>query len=475
MSTNISKEKRENLIGKIKAIREYIAAAPQDENTGNLLTYLSEIEKDIKGKKYGLVFEEHRESIDEILATHTPVLSEDTELFIDKDGQMNFLIEGDNLASLQLLQKTHKSKIDFIYIDPPYNTGNKDFIYDDKFVDSTDTFKHSKWLSFMKKRLELAIKLLSPCGLIFISIDDREYSQIKSLCDQIFNESNFVANLIWKSKSGGANDASSFGIDHEYILCFAKNISEINIQNDKGIVVTTCYNKTDADGRKYSLDRLDKQSLGYQSTLDFPIIGPDGKQYVVEHKDPNNKKARWRWGKETVEERYDELVFIYPYVYTKNYEKTDGQKPRSILFDERFGRTRTGSTDLKKIIGNQNIFNYPKPTALIKFLAEIATSYTPGKGNLEEQSKAKMDKYIYGASTKLLCDVMTSGFNAGDSCFINWEKLTKKGNTALRDSERTNFLEHIEKALDSGITFKVIVDESHQNDTTRTQKRKHYA
>ncbi len=375
MSTNISKEKRENLIGKIKAIREYIAAAPQDENTGNLLTYLSEIEKDIKGKKYGLVFEEHRESIDEILATHTPVLSEDTELFIDKDGQMNFLIEGDNLASLQLLQKTHKSKIDFIYIDPPYNTGNKDFIYDDKFVDSTDTFKHSKWLSFMKKRLELAIKLLSPCGLIFISIDDREYSQIKNLCDQIFNESNFVANLIWKSKSGGANDASSFGIDHEYILCFAKNISEINIQNDKGIVVTTCYNKTDADGRKYSLDRLDKQSLGYQSTLDFPIIGPDGKQYVVEHKDPNNKKARWRWGKETVEERYDELVFIYPYVYTKNYEKTDGQKPRSILFDERFGRTRTGSTDLKKIIGNQNIFNYPKPTALIKFLAEIATSY----------------------------------------------------------------------------------------------------
>ena len=95
---------------------------------------------------------------------------------------------------------------------------------------------------------------------------------------------------------------------------------------------------------------------------------------------------------------------------------------------------------------------------------------TPGKGNLEEQSKEKMDRYIYGASTKLLCDVMTSGFNAGDSCFINWEKLTKKGNTALRDSERTNFLEHIEKALDSGITFKVIVDESHQNDTIKADE-----
>lgn len=95
---------------------------------------------------------------------------------------------------------------------------------------------------------------------------------------------------------------------------------------------------------------------------------------------------------------------------------------------------------------------------------------TPGKGNLEEQSKEKMDQYIYGASTKLLCDVMTSGFNAGDSCFINWEKLTKKGNTALRESERTNFLEHIEKALDSGITFKVIVDESHQNDTIKADE-----
>ena len=95
---------------------------------------------------------------------------------------------------------------------------------------------------------------------------------------------------------------------------------------------------------------------------------------------------------------------------------------------------------------------------------------TPGKGNLEEQSKEKMDRYIYGSSTKLLCDIMTSGFSSGDACFINWEKLTKKGNTALKDSERTNFLEHIEKALDSGISFKVIVDESHQNDTVKADE-----
>lgn len=157
MSTNISKQKREDLLAKIKEIRTFISNAPQDENTGNLLSYLSDLEKDVNGKKYGLVFEEHREEIDEVLDTHTPVLTEDRDLFIDNGGQMNFLIEGDNLASLKLLEKTHKGKIDLIYIDPPYNTGNKDFIYDDIFVDSEDSFKHSKWVSFMSERLTIAL------------------------------------------------------------------------------------------------------------------------------------------------------------------------------------------------------------------------------------------------------------------------------------------------------------------------------
>lgn len=154
MSTNISKQKRDDLLSKIKAIRAYISAAPQDENTGSLLTYLSDLEKDVNGKKYGLVFEEHRETIDEVLDTHTPVLTEDPALLIDRGGEMNFLLEGDNLAALRLLEKTHWGRIDLVYIDPPYNTGNKDFVYDDCFVDAQDTFRHSKWLSFMSKRLE---------------------------------------------------------------------------------------------------------------------------------------------------------------------------------------------------------------------------------------------------------------------------------------------------------------------------------
>ena len=154
--------------------------------------YLNELTTQINGQKYGLVFEEHRENIDEMLENNLPVLTEEKELFVGNNGQMNFLLEGDNLASLHLLEKTHKGKIDVIYIDPPYNTGNRDFIYDDDFVDTNDSFRHSKWLSFMEKRLKIARELLNEKGVIFISIDDNEQATLKILCDEIFGENSFV-------------------------------------------------------------------------------------------------------------------------------------------------------------------------------------------------------------------------------------------------------------------------------------------
>lgn len=227
MSTNISKQKREALLNKIKEIRAFISAAPQDENTSNLLSYLSDLEKDVNGKKYGLVFEEHREEIDEVLDTHTPVLTEDKGLFIDNGGQMNFLIEGDNLASLKLLEKTHKNKIDLIYIDPPYNTGNKDFIYDDIFVDSEDSFKHSKWVSFMSERLTIAKKLLSNEGAIFIQIDDNEQAALKMLCDDVFSADNFMG-IIIQNKMNAKNDTVNIQKNHEYILAYRKKTLYIN-------------------------------------------------------------------------------------------------------------------------------------------------------------------------------------------------------------------------------------------------------
>lgn len=215
-------------MNKIKEIRAFISAAPQDKNTGNLLSYLSDIEKDVNGKKYGLVFEEHREEIDELLDTHTPVLTENKDLFIDNGGQMNFLVEGDNLASLKLLEKTYKGKIDLIYIDPPYNTGNNDFVYNDSFVSADDTFRHSKWLSFMEKRLNVAKSLLTKSGAIFISIDDSEQSHLKILCDELFGADNFIATLVWAA--GRKNDSKYISVSHEYMLCYAKSLEFLKSQ-----------------------------------------------------------------------------------------------------------------------------------------------------------------------------------------------------------------------------------------------------
>lgn len=215
MSTNISKQKREDLLNKIKEIRTFIASAPQDENTGNLLSYLSDLEKDVNGKKYGLVFEEHREEIDEVLDTHTPVLTEEEDLFIDNGEQINFLIEGDNLASLKLLEKTHKGKIDLIYIDPPYNTGNKDFIYDDVFVDKSDSFIHSKWLSFMSARLKIARKLLAPQGALIISIGYQEVHNLNLLCQDIFFDRQ---NVVVTVQTSGGKPNGGFNYTQEYLM-----------------------------------------------------------------------------------------------------------------------------------------------------------------------------------------------------------------------------------------------------------------
>lgn len=336
-----------------------------------LIALAEKQDSELASKKYGLVWDAEREPEQVVLdcENNLPVLKRVKGKEIKtNDDEDNILIEGDNYHALTVLNYTHQEKIDVIYIDPPYNTGNKDFIYNDHYVEKEDGYRHSKWLNFMEKRLSLAKELLRETGVIFISIDDNEVAQLKMLCDKIFGEENFVANLIWKSKSGGASDSKFFAIDHEYILVYISNFNKFKLGIDTDATVSTSYNLSDEKGI-YALDRLDKQSLGYLKSLDFPIIGPDGKDYRVAHKDPINKIARWRWSKNSVENRYDELVFKWPYVYTKNYKK-EGSVPRSILIEERFGRTRTGKTELFDFF-EKHSFNNPKPSKLIKFLIKI--------------------------------------------------------------------------------------------------------
>ena len=315
---------------------------------------------------------------------------------VDFDTTQNIFIEGENMEVLKVLQKSYFGKIKMIYIDPPYNTGNDSFIYPDKFSETKEAYLrrvgdkdedgymtrdgmfrknskengqyHSNWLSMMMPRLYLAKSLLREDGVIFISIDDNEVHNLRLLMNEIFGEENFVAELIWKSKSGGANDSRYIAIDHEYILCYAKDADNLPQFIDKNAVVTTSYNLKDERG-EYALDRLDKQSLGYIESLDYPIVGPDGTIYTVEHKNQDVKVARWRWSEETVKDRYDELVFKNGYVYTKNYKK-DSSISRSLLIDERFGRTRTGKTDFTDIF-EAAYFSSPKPIKLIRYFIDI--------------------------------------------------------------------------------------------------------
>lgn len=190
---NLSQIKREKMLKFLETLKEQHS---DDES----LIAINQIENELTSKKYGLVWEEHEEEVDVKMRTHIPVFTEveDKEIVGNPESeQYNFLLEGDNLHSLKLLEKTHKGKIDVIYIDPPYNTGSKDFIYNDVQVAYEDTFRHSKWLSFMASRLKLAKRLLSKKGMIFISIDDNEQSQLKILCDSILGESNYITSLIW--------------------------------------------------------------------------------------------------------------------------------------------------------------------------------------------------------------------------------------------------------------------------------------
>lgn len=183
-----------------------------------------------KRKKYGLVWEDKLEDVVEMCKKKLPVLKEvkNKEIITDKEKPVNLLIEGDNYHALSVLNYTHAGKVDVIYIDPPYNTGNKDFIFNDHYVDKEDAYRHSKWLSFMEKRLRLARNLLKDTGVIFISIDDNEKYQLKLLCDSIFGESNFVVEITVRTSS--INAFKIYGNKpvriKDYLLVYARNISK---------------------------------------------------------------------------------------------------------------------------------------------------------------------------------------------------------------------------------------------------------
>ncbi len=365
MSTNVSKQKREELLRQLGEIRNKLKENT-DSNTQQLLTYLSNIEKDIDGKRYGLVFEEHREAVDTLLENNVPIIVEDETLKIYNGGTQNFLIEGDNLASLKLLEKTHKGKIDFVYIDPPYNTGNKDFVYDDTCVDLEDKFRHSKWLSFMKNRLLLTKKLLTKKGLVVISINDNENAQLKILCDEIFGENNFIANLIWKSRQNKDNrNISGVSNDHEYMLCYS-NFSKARVFRGCDRKIEQYKNPdNDPRGPWVSANMAGILDEKQRPNCHYDLIHPITK---VNYGKP---KMGWRYDINTMNRLISENRIIFP-------DDPNGRPRRKVFLNELSEQktgyssiigidiyTRNGTSDIDEIF-EKRVFQYAKPVDLIK-------------------------------------------------------------------------------------------------------------
>ncbi len=414
---------------------------------------------------------------------------------VDWDNTQNLYIEGDNLEVLKLLQKSYLGKVKMIYIDPPYNTGN-DFVYHDNFArtqaeedlfagnvdelgnryrkntDSNGKY-HSDWCSMIYSRLMVARSLLSEDGVIFISIDDNEVDNQRKICDEVMGETNFIANLIWKSKSGGANDSRYFAVDHEYVLVYAKSAEQFVLKIDKEASVSTSYNRKDEKG-EYALDRLDKQSIRYSEALDYEIVGPDGTVYKPKHKDPAHPNATWRWSKKNVKDHYDELVFENGCVYTKNYKK-EGAIARSLLLDDRFGRTRTGKTDCFALF-NRDYFSNPKPFKLIRFLEIVAS----------DKDSVILD-FFSGSATTAHATMLLNAEDRGNRKFImvqlpektpedseaykaGYKNICEIGKERIRRAGKKIKEEHPEaKDLDTG--FRVFrVDESNFEDVERTPK-----
>ena len=298
---NLSQIKRQRMMDFLAQIKE------EHKDDDAMLIALGEIERELNAKKYGLVWEEHEEAVDVKMRTHIPVFTEDAskEITCDTGGIYNFLLEGDNLHSLRLLEKTHAGKIDVIYIDPPYNTGSKDFIYDDAYVDSNDGYTHSKWLSFMSTRLYSAQRLLSDQGILVISIGYQEVHDLMMLCQEIFNNRQVVCVTV---QTSGGKPNGGFTFVHEYLIFVTPEDFQPNTMSFtggierspfEGLTLST-FDKTTRPNQTYPIfiDRATMRIVGVGKSLTERIA--DG-TYVGEMKDfqfdyseaPDGTAALW--------------------------------------------------------------------------------------------------------------------------------------------------------------------------------------
>ena len=391
---------------------------------------------------------------------------------VNFDTTENLYIEGDNLAVLKLLRHTYHGKIKMIYIDPPYNTGS-DFVYNDKFKqtkaeydESSGEFDelgnrlytntagggqfHSNWLNMMYPRLLLARDLLSKDGVIFISIDDNELSNLQKICNEILGKANFLAILNWKGR-GGKQDSKYYAIIHEYILVYAKNIAHFEAGEE--IKEEGVYPKFDtAKQRYYKTSLLRKwgstSKRSDRPNLFYPIPAPDGSPvYPMLSK---TEEGRWRWGKERMDKalkdgmiefvKSKELGWI---PYEKTYAPLEGEEETK-KYNSWIDDISNGTSELKELFGISP-FDFPKSTKLISLFIKMAgikdgiildffsgsstTAHAIMKLNAEDGGHRK----FIMVQVPEKCDEKSEAYKAGykNICEIGKERIRRAGKQIL--------------------------------------------
>jgi adenine-specific DNA-methyltransferase len=413
---------------------------------------------------------------------------------VNFDTTNNIYIEGDNLEVLKLLQSSYYNKVKMIYIDPPYNTGN-DFVYEDDFKDPLERYKeitsqttksnpetmgrfHTNWLNMMYPRLRLAANLLRDDGVIFISIDETELHNLKKICDEVFGEENFVADFVWHNKRGGGNDAKFVAVEHEYVIMYAKNVNELaELFVPFSPQYLLRYREEDEIG-KYYWDTFKRKS-GKQY---YPIICPDGS--VLQYDELGNpiswlrSEARFKEDLSKGEVRIVKIKDNWSVQFKQRLP--EGKKPRTIFLEESIfenqGTTADGSGETLELF-SKNIFDNPKPTALIKHLLsfntgnnDIILDFFAGSGttadavmqlNKEDNSKrqfimvqlpALIDPENKNSKTaKVAYEFLQDLKRKNNLCEVSKERIRRAGKKLTENNGQLAFEE--KKTLDIG--FKV--------------------
>ncbi|MBZ7935050.1 site-specific DNA-methyltransferase [Campylobacter sp. B0100352/1] len=411
---DINDIKKENLINTEESKNEFLEYLkhnhPQtiSDNVPNLNAIMQLLGLNTKAQGYELTFTGKALANALYNTPNTKELKFEKNQSLNYENTKNIIIKGDNLDALKLLKQSYYEKIKMIYIDPPYNTKNDDFIYKDdfrqdykkllletglleidedgqeiesetlRFFNSIKSSKtHSGWLSFMLPRLKLARDLLREDGVIFISIDDNEQANLKILCDEIFGEENFVACIVWRKKYGGGKGANFVVDTHEYILIYAKDKMFLSFnplkRTNKQLEIFKLEDNFIKERGKYYIRPL-KSGLDKRETLIYPIQCPDG-TFI---------ETQWICSKETFQKLKKEERIVFKLlkngkynIYKKFYENDmEGILQESIIYDLAYNAD--AKLEIKKLFnikeGRDTIFDTPKPTNLIKRICEISTN-----------------------------------------------------------------------------------------------------